>query len=152
VKPIKVEDAPRIEVASIIKLLRAADIKSRRRVCLLVNEHAYTIRLDETRLTFGSRFWFLCPGCGLRRRVLHLLDGILACRGCFGLRYWRQARHRNRTYERVVKPAMNMRKIEIKLSKQMKCTKRRSLERSLTETAKRPRCSSEIKIEGMSSR
>jgi len=47
-------------------------------------------RLEVTRPNYGGvRFWFLCPGCGRRRRKLYLPPGrrLFRCRECHDLTY-----------------------------------------------------------------
>ena len=44
--------------------------------------------LDITEANYGGkRYWFLCPECGSRKRVLLYKGGRLACRGCLDLPY-----------------------------------------------------------------
>lgn len=44
--------------------------------------------LDVTEANYGGkRYWFLCPECGSRKRVLLYKGGRLACRGCLDLPY-----------------------------------------------------------------
>jgi hypothetical protein len=35
----------------------------------------------------GIHAWFVCPQCSARRRFLHVHEGRVACRECFGLSY-----------------------------------------------------------------
>lgn len=47
-----------------------------------------TIMLDYTRPYFGGkRYWFLCPGCGIRRRILYGVSKYFKCRECYDLTY-----------------------------------------------------------------
>ncbi len=47
-----------------------------------------TVWLDTTPCHYGgSRPWFLCPGCNIRRAVLFSLGGRFRCRGCHDLAY-----------------------------------------------------------------
>lgn len=44
--------------------------------------------LDVTEANYGGkRYWFLCPECGARKRVLLYQGGRLACRGCLDMPY-----------------------------------------------------------------
>ncbi len=46
------------------------------------------VRLERTPCRYGgSRPWFLCPGCGRRRAVLHSVGGRFRCRACHNLAY-----------------------------------------------------------------
>ncbi len=46
----------------------------------------YVIKLEQTTVTFGMRFWYLCPICH-RRCALLYLAGDLACRRCVNPAY-----------------------------------------------------------------
>lgn len=47
------------------------------------------VRLAYTRMHFGGlRAWLLCPFCNSRRTDLYHGRSGLACRKCYGLRYW----------------------------------------------------------------
>jgi len=52
-----------------------------------------TVKLIPARLNFGVRFFFECPECSRRARILYLPPGenVIACRRCNGLRYWSQS-------------------------------------------------------------
>jgi hypothetical protein len=46
------------------------------------------IPLDQTPCHYGgSRPWFVCPGCGRRRAILHSVGGSFRCRTCHDLAY-----------------------------------------------------------------
>jgi hypothetical protein len=46
------------------------------------------VGLDRTRCKFGgSRPWFVCPGCRIRRAVLFCVGGVFRCRVCHDLAY-----------------------------------------------------------------
>jgi hypothetical protein len=46
------------------------------------------VELNRTRCTFGgSRPWFVCPGCRMRRAVLFCVGGVFRCRVCHDLAY-----------------------------------------------------------------
>lgn len=46
------------------------------------------VALEWTPCTYGGdRPWFVCPGCGERRAVLHFVGGRFRCRACHGLAY-----------------------------------------------------------------
>jgi hypothetical protein len=52
---------------------------------LQVNGH--TLAYASVPLTYGRRWYFLCPHCGRRCEALYLLGGRLACRKCLRLGY-----------------------------------------------------------------
>jgi hypothetical protein len=46
------------------------------------------IELVHTSCPFGgTRRWFVCPGCGVRRALLFCVGGLFCCRVCHGLAY-----------------------------------------------------------------
>ena len=69
----------------------------------------WQVRLIETRPQFGGvRYWFSCPRCGHRRRVLRItFTPRLGCHGCLDLayptqrmdRYWRLNRRLDRVWK-----------------------------------------------------
>ena len=67
----------------------------------------YRVPIIHTHCTFGgTRPWFQCPRCEVRRRILYLppTDDIFACRECHRLTYRCRQLHRNRLYEGVTRP------------------------------------------------
>jgi hypothetical protein len=49
------------------------------------------VDLASARLTFGPRWYFLCPLCGRRCEVVYLARGASGCRQCLRLGYKSQA-------------------------------------------------------------
>ena len=45
------------------------------------------VRLVYTQLTFGKRYYFICPLCGHRRETLYFLRRDFGCRKCLHLGY-----------------------------------------------------------------
>ena len=65
----------------------------------------YVVHLVTTRPRFGGlRWWFLCPWCRRRARILYLSprNGRFECRLCCGLTY-RSAQEHNKTFDRYMK-------------------------------------------------
>jgi len=61
------------------------------------------VALARTRCHYGgSRPWFRCPGCHLRRAVLYGVGGMFRCRVCHDLAY---GSTRETTVYRMVRPA-----------------------------------------------
>lgn len=56
------------------------------------------IKIDYLDITYGTRFYFFCPSCGTRRKVLYLKPGGLkfACMKCLNLTYELTTIHRGR--------------------------------------------------------
>jgi hypothetical protein len=49
---------------------------------------AEPIEVTRTHCHFGGqRVWFICPGCGARRALLHAVGGVFRCRVCHDLAY-----------------------------------------------------------------
>lgn len=71
----------------------------------------FEVQLSKTCPRFGGvRFWFTCPRCAHRRRVLHLTPSLaLGCYECLGLaystqrmnRYWRLNHRLDRLWARL---------------------------------------------------
>ena len=64
-------------------------------------DYDYVVHLDTTPCNYGwRRWWFLCPNCYRRCRVLYLPPGesIFACRICHNLCYESQQENRNALY------------------------------------------------------
>lgn len=48
----------------------------------------FVVRVSRTACNYGGwRYWFHCPHCGHRFRLLYLAGRILGCRKCLGLVY-----------------------------------------------------------------
>ena len=79
------------------------------RVFATISGHSFTwpVELVTTQPRFGGcRFWFSCPRCGERRRVLRLaFSPALGCHGCLNLAYATQRMNRywrlNRRLDRI---------------------------------------------------
>lgn len=88
----------------IIDMAQFKAIKTRGSFQLRYGEHVLHGRLDREALSFelagsrcdlettpanygGSRYWFLCPECGERKRVLLYQNDYLGCRGCLDIPY-----------------------------------------------------------------
>jgi len=51
----------------------------------------YTIPVEKLPCPFGgSRYFFLCPQCSKRMRILYCIAGRFLCRQCHNLGYWTQ--------------------------------------------------------------
>jgi hypothetical protein len=62
-----------------------------------------SIWLDSTSVTFGRRWWFVCPRCGYRTSKLHkpAASSMFECRLCYRLRY-RSQKHESDWFYRNV--------------------------------------------------
>ncbi len=89
--------------------------------------YGYKIRITTSRLTYGLRYWFLCPSCIRRVGKLYFIDKYLVCRFCSGSKYADQDRHRNKYFEKVIRPLKKMRKIEQNLEKRLRNSTKRKL-------------------------
>lgn len=47
--------------------------------------------LNKTALSFGWRYWFICPYCQTRKSALYYTNKDIACRECFNLYYASQS-------------------------------------------------------------
>ncbi|WP_411705401.1 hypothetical protein [Edaphovirga cremea] len=56
-----------------------------------LNGRYFPLSLDKTKLTFGERWWYLCPACDRRVGILYAIGESLACRCCHGLHYRSQS-------------------------------------------------------------
>jgi len=56
------------------------------------------VALAWVQLTFGRRYYFLCPHCGRRCETLYFLGGRFACRKCLRLGYRSQTRRPGSAY------------------------------------------------------
>lgn len=60
----------------------------------------HTIQLEATLCNYGgSRYWFSCPGCYDRKRVLYLSSEGFKCRDCLNLVYRSQQITKNEFWE-----------------------------------------------------
>lgn len=106
-----VEEAPALDIRTITPALTAPPMalfitwtNGNRMYCSVHTDHldlsytvghgdqarpyAYAVDIDRTPCHYGgSRPWFICPGCGRRRRLLHLHDYVFKCRTCHRLTY-----------------------------------------------------------------
>ena len=46
-----------------------------------------TVYVEWSQLTFGRRYWFLCPRCGRRCEAVYTLGRDVGCRRCLRLGY-----------------------------------------------------------------
>lgn len=53
--------------------------------------NGHPLHFTTRRLTFGARWYFLCPYCGRRCEALYILGKYVACRQCLHLGYRSQA-------------------------------------------------------------
>jgi hypothetical protein len=86
-----IEDCNNIGIHNFLKIAKLEFRRSLLESEIVVS--GFRVRLTETALHHGgTRFWFLCSGCGKRRGVLykHPLTEAVACRKCLGLGYGKQ--------------------------------------------------------------
>lgn len=67
-----------------------------------LNGRKFPIELDKTKLTFGERWWYLCPVCNRRVGILYTTGETLACRYCHGLHYRCQSEDREGRLRRKI--------------------------------------------------
>jgi len=94
------------------------------------NEINQTLLLGFTKVHFGLRVWFSCPGCDGRRGVLYLpppYSERFMCTECWNLIYPSQAFHRLKVYEMIEKYSIKQARIKAKLQNEYlrKSTKER---------------------------
>ncbi len=53
-----------------------------------------SVLLSHSTCTYGSRPWFICPGCGTRAGKLYLKNGLFRCRHCHRLVYHSQRQNK----------------------------------------------------------
>lgn len=53
----------------------------------LPNNSVVLGKIDKTALSYGWRYWFICPHCQTRRGTLYFTNKQIACRKCFNLHY-----------------------------------------------------------------
>ena len=85
-----VEDCQRL---SVYDYLRELGIKSKERVLDIITEIlGFRINLVTTAQFIGSRYWFLCPNCEHRIKIvlIHPLTHQVGCRHCLGVIYHKQ--------------------------------------------------------------
>lgn len=78
---------------------------------------AYVVGLDNTPCHYGGkRWWFRCPECGRRCRVLYIPpnEGVFSCRKCHNLTYESQQEGKSR-FRVLLENMMNYRKWEEQL-------------------------------------
>ena len=98
---ITVEDCERLPICGLIKSFKTRSIKVILRARIMVRR--IRIHLTTTPTHFGGvRFWFLCPHCERRLRVLliHPTSYMVGCRTCLGICY-RQQRFKGMLEEAV---------------------------------------------------
>ena len=78
-----VEDTPCIWITWIVALAKRM---GKPMEGLRIEAGGRSIEVTSVELTFGRRWYFVCPECGKRREALYLLDR-LACRECLRLGY-----------------------------------------------------------------
>lgn len=83
-----VEDVPQLWVTWVTGLARLAG----KPVPTAVVIGGVHVAITSVRLTFGPRFYFLCPRCHRRCEVLYILGKVPVCRRCGHLGYQSQAR------------------------------------------------------------
>lgn len=70
----------------------------------LVNDKVVIGRIDRTALSYGWRYWFICPHCYSRRLALYFTNKSIACRDCFNLHYASQSENKlDRLRRKVIK-------------------------------------------------
>ncbi|WP_392558744.1 hypothetical protein [Orbus mooreae] len=60
----------------------------------LPNGRIIQSRIDDTAVSYGSRYWFICPHCQTRRATLYFTNQQIACRQCFNLHYPSQSENK----------------------------------------------------------
>ena len=93
-----VEDPPRLTIKQLQAMLEWplwAEARLAKIVVFLEGAKVHaSIRLDTTALTFGWRWWQICPSCAARRYTLLGIGSRICCRGCAegeGLVYLQQS-------------------------------------------------------------
>ncbi|RKS84680.1 hypothetical protein DES39_1892 [Orbus hercynius] len=70
----------------------------------LPNDKIVIGRIDKTALSYGWRYWFICPHCHSRRSTLFFTNKNIACRDCFNLHYASQSENQlDRLRRKIVK-------------------------------------------------
>lgn len=70
----------------------------------LPNNRIVLGQIDKTALSYGWRYWFICPHCHGRRANLYFTNKQIACRECFNLHYASQSENQlDRLRRKVIK-------------------------------------------------
>lgn len=69
----------------------------------LANGYKVIGSVDKTALSFGWRYWFICPYCQKRRGELYYTNKQIACRECFNLHYSTQSEDRLERIRRKIR-------------------------------------------------
>lgn len=70
----------------------------------LPNNRIVLGQIDKTALSYGWRYWFICPHCHGRRANLYFTNKQIACRDCFNLHYASQSENQlDRLRRKVIK-------------------------------------------------
>ncbi|WP_392564738.1 hypothetical protein RHO13_04835 [Orbus wheelerorum] len=64
-----------------------AQVKDYAITYMLPNGRTLQGRIDDSAVSYGSRYWFICPHCQTRRGTLYFTNQQIACRKCFNLHY-----------------------------------------------------------------
>jgi hypothetical protein len=59
------------------------------------------VEVVQSQITFGTRTYFLCPGCGRRCMKVYVEGALVACRNCCGLKYERQTASERRLWDEM---------------------------------------------------
>lgn len=84
-----VEDTAALWVTWFVALARGQGLTPPALGLLQCNGHV--LHFTSRRLTYGDRWYFLCPYCGRRCEALYILGKYVACRRCLRLGYRSQA-------------------------------------------------------------
>lgn len=83
-----VENQPRLTIRELQEMPEwphwAAEVMAEITACWDGISVHVNIPLDTTELTFGRRWWCICPCCSARRYSLIWLGAQICCRGCAG--------------------------------------------------------------------
>ena len=122
-----------ININHVVKQARETnqDVKS-----VLNETFGQDIDITSTRLTYGLRYWFVCPSCKERKGILYLTSDRPFCRTCLGLKYKNQRLHRNQYYENVIRPLKKTIRIENKLNGKLRHSTRTELFKRYNEILK----------------
>jgi hypothetical protein len=64
----------------------------------------YSITIEKNACNYGgARYYFHCPKCNIRMRILYCHYGYFACRKCLKLGYWSQRLRPTRRYQYMSK-------------------------------------------------
>jgi hypothetical protein len=77
-------DVPVLWVTWVVDAARRAGLSPD---SLRVSVGGIPLRWDTARLTFGDRWYFLCPQCGRRVEAVYSVGGDVGCRACLHLGY-----------------------------------------------------------------